>query len=122
MRIALLGVGAVVLGACSGSATMSGSPTGTSAAGALSACSPLTANVQPLTLGNILGAGRHADGTVYVLDDGEPAPRAFVSQGNVLQRSMPSDAARLMSTPTASQPLTVLANASPGADLTFFCR
>lgn len=36
--------------------------------------------------------------------------------------SMPSDAARLMSTPTASQPLTVLAHASPGADLTFFCR
>ncbi len=36
--------------------------------------------------------------------------------------SMPSDRARRMSTPTASQPLTVLTPASPGADLTFFCR
>jgi hypothetical protein len=84
MRIVSLGSGLLVLAACSGS-TSSGSPTG-SATGAFVACSPLEANMKPIALGNILGAGRAADGTVYVLDDGDPAYRAFVSQGNVLQR------------------------------------
>ena len=63
-----------------------GSTGSAGSAGALSACSPLAASTKPITLGNILGAGRHADGTVYVLDDGDPTYRAFVSQGNVLQR------------------------------------
>lgn len=86
MKLASLGLGAVALVACSGSTTTGSSPSGSSAAGALSACSPLAANVKPITLGNILGAGRHADGTVYVLDDGDPTYRAFISQGNILQR------------------------------------
>ena len=65
---------------------MASAPGSTGSAGALSACSPLAASTKPVTLGNILAAGRHADGTVYVLDDGDPTYRAFVSQGNLLQR------------------------------------
>ena len=41
---------------------------------------------QPIALQEIVGAGRHADGTLYVLDRGRPELRAFVSEGSSLQR------------------------------------
>lgn len=49
-------------------------------------CSPLDGETQPITLAKVLGAGRHADGTIYVLDEGQQGYRAFVSEGAVLQR------------------------------------
>ncbi len=64
-----------------------GSSSSPSTAAGSHACSPLDATAaSPMTLANVLGAGRDADGTVYVLDDGAPTYRAFVSQGTVLQR------------------------------------
>jgi len=81
-------MGAVATG-CGGSTASSsptGSSTGASTAGAR-ACSPLDGTAaQSITLAHVIGAGRHPDGTVYVLDDGVPSYRAFVSQGTVLQR------------------------------------
>lgn len=82
------GVGGVVscvlmLVACSGASTTEVPAT---SSGALHACSPLDAKAEPISLAHVLGAGRHADGTLYVLDDGSPSYRAFVSAGNVLQR------------------------------------
>ncbi|MBX3223859.1 MAG: hypothetical protein KF795_25325 [Labilithrix sp.] len=50
------------------------------------ACSPLEGVTQPITIDKVVGAGRHADGTIYVLDEGRPDYRAFVSEGSVLQR------------------------------------
>ena len=51
------------------------------------ACDPLADLGTPITLANILGAGRHADGTLYVVDDGgRDHQRAFISNGDVLQR------------------------------------
>ncbi|MDB4935573.1 MAG: hypothetical protein JWP87_2545 [Labilithrix sp.] len=73
---------------CSGSSADVAS-TGSSAAASTAgtrACSPFDSVAQPIALAHVLGAGRHADGTLYVLDDGAPTYRAFVSQGNVLHR------------------------------------
>jgi hypothetical protein len=52
----------------------------------LHACSPLDGETQPITIDKVVGAGRHADGTIYLLDEGRPDYRAFVSEGAVLQR------------------------------------
>jgi hypothetical protein len=44
------------------------------------ACDPLALAPKPLTLGTILGVGKSADGTVYVVDQvGDSAQRVFVS-------------------------------------------
>jgi len=50
------------------------------------ACDPLSADETPVALGTILGAGRDASGTVYVVDHVEAGDRVFVSQANVLYR------------------------------------
>jgi hypothetical protein len=51
-------------------------------------CTPLASEpAAPIALGTVLGIGRHADGTIYVLDDrGSSDYRAFVSSGTVLNR------------------------------------
>lgn len=58
----------------------------TEVASGLHACSPLEGETQAISLDKVVGAGRHADGTIYVLDEGQPDYRAFVSEGAVLQR------------------------------------
>jgi hypothetical protein len=89
VRVLGLSLCAVVAVACSGSTT----PTdGTSSGGAPTpvaphACDPLAGVDTPLTVANILGAGRHPDGTLYVVDDGgKDHQRAFISNGSVVQR------------------------------------
>jgi hypothetical protein len=54
-------------------------------------CDPLQAAVDPVALGDLVGAGRAKDGTVYVLDHGPDGAavktlRAFVSDGTVMRR------------------------------------
>lgn len=64
-----------------------GAASGDAASTGPHACDPLNAPSTPLALANLLGAGRHADGTYYVVDDGgRDHQRAFVSSGTVLQR------------------------------------
>lgn len=56
---------------------------------AVDTCDPLVVATAPITLGDLVGAGRAADGTVYVLDrtpNDRAAVRAFVSAGTVLRR------------------------------------
>src|SRR5690606_36515149 len=65
-----------------------GQPSSSAPSGDPSPCSPLDPTDEPIALANGLGAGRHADGTLYVLDDGRPDYRAFVSQDGVLQRKL----------------------------------
>lgn len=87
----------VTVGACSsssGNAPAPGVDSGTSTdSGGEAAplgphpCDPLAAPSLPLTLAHLLGAGRHADGTLYVVDDGgREGQRAFISSGSILQR------------------------------------
>lgn len=86
--------GAVILALLLG-CTGGGAPDGSSSSGAgrspgsarePQACSPLEGETQPITLDKVIGAGRHTDGTIYVLDEGRPDYRAFVSEGSSLQR------------------------------------
>lgn len=51
-------------------------------------CNPLATADAPIALSTLLGVGRHADGTLYALDDGRPDYRLFVSEGSVLQRKV----------------------------------
>jgi hypothetical protein len=61
---------------------------GTGAPPGAHVCDPLAVPAPTITLANILGAGRDADGTLYVVDDGGPDhQRAFVSSGTTLQRA-----------------------------------
>jgi hypothetical protein len=54
-----------------------------------SPCSPLDPTVVPITLSNVVAVGRHADGTLYVVDQPELGKdRVFASQGTVLQREV----------------------------------
>ncbi len=50
------------------------------------ACDPLALEPEAIVLTRVVGAGRAADGKVYAIDQGTPSFRAFVSDGNVLQR------------------------------------
>jgi hypothetical protein len=75
-------------------------------------CTPLVGQEVPIQLGTVLGAGRDAAGTVYVLDDGADNYRAFVSQGDALWRkhvsgsgSTPSEIVATVDDPSA--PLTI---------------
>lgn len=75
--------------ACSGG-TSPGSTgnarSGSSTDASLHACSPLEGTTQPIALETVIGAGRHADGTLYVIDKGAGDHRVFVSEGSGLQR------------------------------------
>jgi hypothetical protein len=69
---------AVVLASCGG---------GSSLGPASKTCDPLADDPQPITLGEVLGAGRDENGVVYVI--GRPpqgATRLFVSDGMALKR------------------------------------
>ncbi len=81
---------AAALGCTDGGSSSSDGAQGLSSSGSSPAashpCSPLEAVTEPIALDNVVGAGRHADGTIYVLDRGQPDYRAFVSEGSVLQR------------------------------------
>jgi hypothetical protein len=52
---------------------------------ATTACDPLLAPEVPTALGAVVAAGRHADGTIYVID-GDGEYRAFVSEAGTLFR------------------------------------
>lgn len=78
---------ALLLGCTGGTASDGSSSSGASGSTREpQACSPLEGETQPITLDEVVGAGRHPDGTIYVLDEGQPDYRAFVSEGSVLQR------------------------------------
>jgi len=50
-------------------------------------CNPFQPPTKPITLTNVLGAGRDTDGTLYVVDQPQPGgERVFVSSGTTLQR------------------------------------
>src|SRR5262245_39177135 len=51
-------------------------------------CDPLSAHIEPIELGEILGVGRGADGTLYVADRpaGSHEARVFVSEDEALVR------------------------------------
>jgi len=51
-------------------------------------CDPLAARPEPIVLGEILGIGRDAEGTLYVADETASASdgRVFISEGDVLVR------------------------------------
>lgn len=50
-------------------------------------CDPLVAMEQPIELATVVAAGKHADGTLYVVDQPkEGAERVFVSEGGALHR------------------------------------
>ena len=50
-------------------------------------CDPFSPITKPITLTNVLGAGRDTDGTLYVVDQPQPGgERVFVSSGGTLQR------------------------------------
>ena len=69
---------AVALASCGG---------GASSGPASKTCDPLADDPQPITLGKVLGAGRDADGIVYVIDrPSQGEARLFVSDGMTLKR------------------------------------
>jgi hypothetical protein len=75
---AWLWVGLALAGGCSeaGSATSGDLP-----------CAPLLASApRQIALATVLGIGRHADGTLYVLDQDDTGTRVFVSEGAKLKR------------------------------------
>lgn len=73
-----LGLAVVVLGACTSA---------TRGSAGSRPCDPLAVDDAPLTLANILGAGRDSAGILYVVDDGgRDQQRAYVSSGTILQR------------------------------------
>lgn len=50
-------------------------------------CSPLASHAEPIALAAVLGIGKHADGTLYVVDRENPgAERVFVSEQSALVR------------------------------------
>jgi hypothetical protein len=60
---------------------------GSSPGPASKTCDPLADDPQPITLGEVLGAGRDANGVVYVIDQPHQGePRLFVSEGMALRR------------------------------------
>lgn len=77
-RACVIGAAATVV-ACSSGTTSSSGPT------AVHACSPLVGEDTPISLSNVVAAGRSSDGTIYVLDRADDY-RAFVSEGSTLQR------------------------------------
>lgn len=59
------------------------------AAGTLTACDPLAADPQPITLGTVIAAGKSVDGTLYVATSADKfgnVDRLFVSEGTTLVR------------------------------------
>lgn len=95
IRKVLLGavlVGAMVsLASVGGGCTTGGASSGTATeAVAATSCDPLTVAAPPIALGEVIAAGRSADGTVYVLDRGPVGVgtdfRAFISEGSALRR------------------------------------
>jgi len=82
-----LGFSLAFSSACTGgggsSEAASGGPAGSSEP---KACSPLEGVTEPIALATVIGAGRHADGTIYVVDQQESDLRAFVSEGSALER------------------------------------
>lgn len=52
----------------------------------LTSCQPLAAETSAIELGNVIGAGQAADGTVYVIDRNGSDLRGFVSEGGELYR------------------------------------
>lgn len=54
--------------------------------GSAQPCDPLAAAQQPITLGMLIGAGVHADGTIYLLDKPGTEYRVFVGSGLDVRR------------------------------------
>jgi hypothetical protein len=75
---------AMLLAAVACSCSKSSSDSAPAVAGR--ACDPLAAEAAPIALAEVIGAGRAADGTVFVLDRERSNIRGFVSEGNVLRR------------------------------------
>ena len=49
-------------------------------------CDPLAGTPAPIALTGFVAAGKHADGTIYAIDQAAGEYRAFESEGRVLQR------------------------------------
>lgn len=84
VRLACVIASTTTLVACS-SGTTSSNGTTSNGSSALEACSPLAGEDEPISLSNVLGAGRSVDGTIYVIDRANDY-RAFVSEGSALER------------------------------------
>ena len=79
-RLWALGFVVMMLGAgCSG-----GETTTNPAQDGVVACEPLASVSVALELGQVLGAGKSSDGTLYVVDQTEQGQRVFVSDGDEL--------------------------------------
>lgn len=87
MAAALLGSTSIACSSTTNGAGASGSSLDGGNASAPT-CDPLAPISAPITLANVVGAGKSGDGTLYVIDEGRPEYRAFVSQGSVLQRKL----------------------------------
>lgn len=57
---------------------------GSSSSDGATACNPFAVETAPIALVDVLAAGKHADGTIYVIDRGRPEYRVFVSNGTDL--------------------------------------
>jgi hypothetical protein len=55
-------------------------------AGGMEACDPLAAHAAPIALDNVLGVGKDALGTYYVVDEHDGEQRVFVSNGDAIER------------------------------------
>lgn len=79
----------IILGGCSSSSD--GSASSSSAA---HVCTPLAGSSDPVELGTIVGAGRAADGTIYLVDrDAKRFVRVFIGSGKVLAQQPNAGAA-----------------------------
>ncbi|MBX3186034.1 MAG: hypothetical protein KF819_03425 [Labilithrix sp.] len=88
-RIASLAAAAVVAGAvvnCSDERSVAPPDDGASTNAALQACSPLEGKSTPIALESVLAVGRHADGTIYVVDGPMTTARVFVTERGALRR------------------------------------
>ena len=61
-------------------------------------CNPLGSSAATIQLGTVIGAGKHADGTIYVADRLGDDSRVFVSSGTTLQRRRIAGSGQLGST------------------------
>jgi hypothetical protein len=89
---------------------------GGSAGPALRPCDPFAVDTKPITLGTVMGVGRDATGTIYVVDGhGESPERLFASSGTTLVRQKVGGTG---SASDGSGTLLVLTGGTPDAPLT----
>ncbi len=82
---ARLALACVLLAACTPGG--SGSTDDSSSTATLHACNPFEGAASSIALVDLVAAGKHADGTIYVIDRGRPEYRVFVSSGTDLVRT-----------------------------------